>query len=687
MEPLVTAQGTSKHPDLRLLQSFLEALPDACVVIDSNSRVLAANSAWNSLAYQNVASDASTINPVGVNYISLCRSTSTEEGLKEVKAGIESVLRGTREQFEREYLCTTPNNMRWYRKIVRPWQQFGAKALIFHREITAEKLDKLHPQALEDEFRLLADAAPVMIWMSGRDKGDTFFNRMWLEFTGVPLEDQLGFGSLKLVLPEDRERIDNAYRTAFDEKREFEYEYRLRHKDGSYRWIRDRGQPRFDSQHQLLGYIGSAWDLSDQKEAAEVAYKATRQTRLEHIVATIASSATTLRDALQSSLDVICQMLGFPVGHAFLIYDDEPDLAKPTHIVHCKDWQRFRALFDLTQMTKFDPQLGVPGQVLRTGKHVIHDMDPRYTDPKLYPRAALVAQTGLKSGIHLPVLVENRVEAIIEFGSDYPMASDEQLTGTLLAACERLSRFFERRRAQIAFLKQKEELEASAQQLFTVAGRVVDSQEEERRRIARELHDDFSQRLAVVTMKISNLAGRDRAMSRGELDADLEDVRETISSVAEDLHGLSRQLHPARLELLGLVRALRAQCHEFQRTRDMEILFEAAACNEDASPQVATCLYRVLQESLMNIAKHSGSKRAHVTLIRQDDQLEMRIRDEGHGFKPDGPGSEGIGLTNMRERVQLLSGKLIVKSAPGSGTEVITQVPAQSRVQQQQEMR
>jgi len=679
----VTAQGASKNPDFHLLQSFLEVLPDPCLVIDATGRVMAVNSAWNELARQNEPSSDALSDPVGTNYLSLCRSTSTEEGLNEVWTGIGSVISGDNDHFEREYICRSRDTFRWYRKIVRPFRQFGAHALIFHRDITAEKLDKLHPQTLDEEFRALADAAPVLIWMSGPDKGCTFFNRQWLEFTGVPKEEQLGDGWLKLVHPEDRDRILKAYHSAFDEKREFEFEYRLQYKDGGYRWVHDRGLPRLDPQNQLSGFVGSAWDLSDQKQATEVAYKATRQTRLEHIVATIAISATTLREALQNSLNVICQILEFPGGHALLIYDDEPELAKPAHILYLKDKERFAKLVDISARLSWPTDSGAPGEVLRTRKPVIHDPLSDYSDAKLYPRAPAALEAGVQSAIHLPVLVGDRVEAILEFASDRPIASDQELINTLLAACERLSRFFERRRAQIEFLKQKEELEAAAQQLFTVAGRVVDSQEEERRRIARELHDDFSQRLALVSMKITNLAGRDRALSAGELNADLEDVRESISSVAEDLHGLSRQLHPARLELLGLVRALRAQCSEFQRTRGIETVFEASASNDDASPQAATCLYRVLQESLMNIAKHSGSARAYVTLSRQENQLELRVRDEGRGFSSGEAFAKGIGFTNMEERVRLLNGKLMINSAPGKGTELVLRIPALVRVKQE----
>ena len=152
-----------------------------------------------------------------------------------------------------------------------------------------------------------------------------------------------------------------------------------------------------------------------------------------------------------------------------------------------------------------------------------------------------------------------------------------------------------------------------------------------------------------------------------DLDAGLEDVRESIVAVAGDLRDLSHQLHPTMLALLGPIRALRALCEEFQRARGIETVFEASASDQDASEQAAMCLYRVLQESLMNIAKHSGSTSARVTLTRQADQLEMRVRDEGRGFIPGQDVRQGIGLTNIEERVRLLEGELVVNSKPGRG--------------------
>jgi PAS domain S-box-containing protein len=650
-------------------KQFFETWPEYCYMISPSGEILDVNpAACNALGY---SKEELIGRPVSAIYAPESLSKMGDVFEKWKRSGEvhdEEMVVVTKQGQKRTVLLTA--------RSVKDAQGNLLHSTSVQVDITDRKRAEDARRESEERFHLMSNAAPVMIWMSGTDKLCNYFNKSWLDFTGRSIESELGNGWTEGVHPEDFKTCLDTYIQAFGRREKFSMEYRLRRYDGEYRWILDNGVPRLNEDGSFAGYIGSCIDVTERKLATETAYKATRQTRLEHIVALIAISATTVREALQHSVDVICETLAFPVGHALVIYDDEPELAKPAHILYCKDMKRFAKLFEVSQATSFDPQLGAPGEVLRSGKPVIHDMSPKYMDPKLYPRTAASLEAGLKAAIHLPVLVENKVEAILEFGSDYPIASDQELIDTLLAVCERLSRFFERRRAQIKLQNQKEETEAAAQQLFAAAGRAVDSQDEERRRIARELHDDFSQRLALVSMKITNLAGRDRALSSGELNADLEDVRESISAVAEDLHDLSRQLHPARLELLGLVRALRAQCSEFERTRGIRTVFEATASDDDASPQAATCLYRVLQESLTNVAKHSGSKSASVSLDRERDQLELRIRDEGQGFELGISGGTGIGLRNVEERVRLLNGKLVVKSSPGKGTEIVVRVPA-----------
>ena len=658
-----------------VVDSFLEVLPDGCVAIDGRGRVVATNRLWRELPRRVEAQRAANA-PVGLDYLQLFRDSMAEHGSENAIAGIRSVLNGLTDQFEHQYIRTTSRSIRWFRMTVRPWRQMGAAAIIFHRDISPEKLAQLSTRSGDLEFQALADSSPVLIWMDSPEEGCTFLNRQWLEFTGVPVEKQLGRGWLELIHPNDRGRLLDAYHAGFDQKGDFHAEYRLWHRDGEYRWMKEHGSPRLDAQNDVVGYIGTTWDVSEQKRANEEAFRANRYGRLVREVATIGNSATTLREALQRSVEVISEIMGFPGGHALLVQDDEPDFAKPANIVYMKDYERFKDAYATAAPLTWPAVKDMPSDVLQAGKPSIRDLKDDAREPEKYPRSLIGLAVGLRTVVQLPVLVEDNVEAILEFGSDDDLASDQELSEALTAACERLSRFFERRRAQILLLKKKEELEASAERLFTVAGRLVDSQEEERRRIAREIHDDFTQRLALVSMKIGNLTGRDGASSPEELDASLEEIRKSTTAVASDLRDLSHQLHPAMLGLLGLIRALQAQCEEFQRIRGIQTVFETSISDRDASPQTATCLYRVLQEALMNVAKHSGSSVARVSLDRSGTELAMRIRDQGQGFPDEAAALKGIGLLNMRERVQFLNGTLTVNSSPGNGAEVLVRVPA-----------
>ncbi len=670
------------------IESVIEVVPDACAVVDCSGHVIAANRAWSDLPRRSGAATAAT-NPVGLDYLTLFQSSTADEDLNRAVLGIDAILHGQANLFEHEYLWPSPPVFRWFRMTVRVLGHAGevGGAIILHRDITLEKFGNLTSQEAEDRFRELANSAPVLIWMSGPDKGCTFFNRPWLAFTGVPMEDQLGSGWVRLVHRNDRDAILRAYDAAFDQGSEFECEYRLQHKEGGYRWIRDHGSPRFDSHQRLTGFIGSAWDLSDQKQAAETANRAVRYTQLMRDVAAIANSTTTMREALQQAIDVICETMGFPTGHALLVSDDEPELAKSAHVVHVKELERFKTLWEMSARMVWPAEHGSPQEMLRevlhTGKPAFHDHLENSKYPDRYPRAQACLEAGLRGTVLLPILVDDRVEAIIEFGTEESITNEQELKDTLVAATERLSRFFERRRAQIQLLKQKEELEMSAQRLFSVAERLVDSQEEERRRIAREIHDDFTQRLALVSVKIGSLVGREQSSTSAEINVDLEEIRSATSAVANDLRDLSHQLHPATLGLLGPVRALRTQCEEFQRTRGIETVFESSLCDQDTSQKAATCLYRVLQESLMNIARHSGSAIARVTLTREDNEIKMRICDQGRGFSQEAKGRTGIGLLNMDERVRLLNGTLAVYSEPGAGTEIVVRIPAVAPGQQE----
>jgi signal transduction histidine kinase len=220
--------------------------------------------------------------------------------------------------------------------------------------------------------------------------------------------------------------------------------------------------------------------------------------------------------------------------------------------------------------------------------------------------------------------------------------------------------------------KRRRQSENSAREL---AGRLIHAQEEERRRIAAELHDDVCQRLALVCLQLDTIRTappRSRESLLGELSV-LYDETDLISS---DIHQFSRELHPAILERLGLIPALRRFCDEFTVRRKIVAHFSAGGEEAALDQEVALVMFRIGQECLMNISKHSGAESCDVTLRFNHDRVTLEIHDSGAGFDPqEQKGSTGLGLQSMRERLRSVSGSLRIHSAPGRGTRVHAEVP------------
>jgi PAS domain S-box-containing protein len=358
----------------------------------------------------------------------------------------------------------------------RKTQYFVAEVL----DITERRRAERDLRESEERFRLIANAAPVLIWMAGIDKKCTFVNRGWLNFTGRSVEEELGHGWALGVHSDDIDRCLRIYSSAFDARVDFEMEYRLRRFDEEYRWIVDYGAPRFESDGSFCGYIGSCVDITDRKRSQE--------------------------------------------------------------------------------------------------------------------------------------------------------------------ALEELS------------------------------GRLITAQEEERARIARELHDDFTQRLALLGIGLAQVL---KKMDESETDdrAKIEDLMKENREIVSDMHALSHQLHSSRLEHVGLAPALLGLCSEISSKYKISVDFSERGDFSDVPKNVALCLFRVAQEALGNVVKHSGAKRADVEIIRAANEIHLRIVDAGTGFEPALRRSQsGMGLIGMRERLRLVGGILSIQSAPVQGTEILAYV-------------
>ncbi|MBV9083410.1 MAG: hypothetical protein JOZ62_12080 [Acidobacteriaceae bacterium] len=214
--------------------------------------------------------------------------------------------------------------------------------------------------------------------------------------------------------------------------------------------------------------------------------------------------------------------------------------------------------------------------------------------------------------------------------------------------------------------RSQDELRALTVSLFT-------SQEEERRRIARELHDDVSQRLAALEIESDEAEGSIPEQAAAAKQA-MQRIRARIMKLSEDVRLMSHRLHPSIIEDLGLKAALQALTEEFGRRENMIATFLSRDVPDDLPLQVSTALYRITQEALRNVSKHAGQTHARVSLKGTPEGIELQVADFGHGFDIDG-GRPGLGLLSMEERARHIGGRLHVQSRRGDGTRVSVSIP------------
>jgi PAS domain S-box-containing protein len=220
--------------------------------------------------------------------------------------------------------------------------------------------------------------------------------------------------------------------------------------------------------------------------------------------------------------------------------------------------------------------------------------------------------------------------------------------------------------ADITQRKQAEEA------LSSLSRRLIQAQEAERARIARDLHDDIGQRLAVLTMTLERIRSHTSDAGRSHVDALLAQNAEISASV----RALAHELHSSRLQHLGVVDAMKGFCHEVSAQQKVDVDFSGTDIQSGVPAETALCLFRVLQEALHNAVRHSGVRRFDVQLREKPDALQLTVRDKGSGFDPaTAIAGGGLGLTSMKERLKLVGGDLLIKSRSGKGTSVVAHVP------------
>jgi signal transduction histidine kinase len=293
------------------------------------------------------------------------------------------------------------------------------------------------------------------------------------------------------------------------------------------------------------------------------------------------------------------------------------------------------------------------GRILERGRS--ERVDSMIEDLEVDQDAARRMQA--RTGLFVPLLVRGRAIGVIslhdKLGGD-PRFSDEDL---------RLTETFAPRVATAVDLSERVARDALR--------RVISAQELERRRLARELHDETGQALTSILLGLKSI---EEARDGGDVHQAAEQLRELVVGTLQDVRRLAVELRPKALDDFGLVPALERLVENFSEQTGMTVQLEARLGPDRLSGEVETALYRITQEALTNIVKHARAQRVSIVLTRRDGSATAVIEDDGRGIE-DADDTEGLGLLGMRERLELINGKLSIESSEGAGTTIVAEVP------------
>ncbi|MFZ5570269.1 MAG: PAS domain S-box protein [Thermodesulfobacteriota bacterium] len=298
--------------------------------------------------------------------------------------------------------------------------------------------------------------------------------------------------------------------------------------------------------------------------------------------------------------------------------------------------------------------------------------------PEAQNERRLCLTKGMKSFLSMPLIAGHKTLGSCALVS---ITKERVWPRHLLQRFRLISNLFanaiERKQVIEATRKSDEILLQSEKELRLLAGRLIHNQEEERSRLARELHDDLVQRLAVFAINIGRLELelKDQPAS---VQVMLSEMKHDMVKISGDVHNLSRRLHPSILDDLGLIRAIESQCTNFSKREGTEVVFRHENIHSVIPKDISLSLYRMIQEGLSNISKHACAEHISISLTGNDHDILLSIQDDGIGFdsavvkaKP------GLGLSSIRERVRLFQGEHSINSQPGKGTRITVRVPLQ----------
>ncbi len=390
---------------------------------------------------------------------------------------------------------------------------------------------------------------------------------------------------------------------------------------------------------------------------------------LTDLSATFVNVAADLVDAqIEQALGRLVDFLGVERGNCGQISEDSKDIVV-THSFVIPGYPPLPPLI-------LEKDLPWYAEQVRRGELMRFERLPDDAPPEAVNEYAYVIKMGMKSNLTIPLRAGGIVLGVLSFGAFREFrAWPDEIVQRLQTVGEIFANALARKRTDQELHAREESLRKTQDELRSLAGRLLKAQEDERRRIAREMHDDWTQRLAVLAIDAAKIETQLDASSNAH--RQLQEMRGELVRLSEDVHALSRQLHPSILDDLGLVDALRSECASVARRERVAVAYRSDDVTGSLPKDVALCVYRVAQEALRNVVKHARTAEARVSLVRSGRDLVLTVEDRGVGFDlAEVRSRQGLGLSSMGERVRLVRGELTIDSEPGQGTTVTVRVAA-----------
>jgi PAS domain S-box-containing protein len=598
----------------------------------------------------------------------------------------------------------------------RPPLRDGSSRVLTASSIRRDAGKRKHAWDSEKRFRLIADAAPVMIWMSGIDKLCTWVNKPWLDFTGRRIEQELGNGWAESIHADDRDRCVSIYATAFDARKPFSMEYRLKRRDGAYRWLLDNGAPLYETDGAFAGYVGSCIDITERREAEEEVAATYRHLKLAMSAARMAAWTYDLHKDIASTTENLREIYGLAsvdgLEHGMsLVHSEDRSRHRETVAHAVNHGTPYHSVFriirpDNGQVVWLDeravPVTGGDGQLAALSGVVVDITERKRSEQALRDneeRLQAILDTAMDAIITIDCrgIIQSANAATAQmFG--YPL--DEMIgrsVNMLMPSPHRethdryIARYLQsgekhiiginreidaRRKDGSVFPTELAVSEIKHLGLFTGIHRdlterkqlerdVVETASLEQRRIGQDLHDSVAQELTALNFLARDLADTmrtDPARAAGLI----ERINHGLQRSQQELRAVLRGLVPVAVDSQGLMAALADLASTTQEEGKVRCVFDCPRTVSVADNLTATQLYLIAREAVYNAVKHAQAKTVCIALAA-GRELVLTIRDDGIGM-PAVPAEGGLGLRIMRNRAAIVGAKLTIEPAEPAGT-------------------